>query len=131
MAAALSRDIASNNNLGSILIDEGLYERAITVLTSNLQTLKDQYDIGLRYRSCHTGVSKDGYVFEGHIPAKLVQRFLADPPEGAIGLAVPGMPVGSPGMEVGDKFMAYQVLLLMKDGSVKVYETVSSKDSQY
>ena len=68
-----------------------------------------------------TAVSSDGYVFEGHVPAHVIQRFLTDPPNNAIGLAVPGMPVGSPGMEVGDRFDPYDVLLLRTDGSSEVY----------
>ena len=69
----------------------------------NLNKLKSDNGISPRYQSCHTAVSKDGYVFEGHIPADIIQRFLANSPLNAIGLAVPGMPVGSPGMEVGSR----------------------------
>ena len=46
-----------------------------------------------------TVVTTDGYVFEGHVPAKYMAQFLENPPVQAMGLAVPGMPVGSPGME--------------------------------
>ena len=70
--------------------------------------------------------SSQGYVFEGHIPAKFISRFLASPPKDAIGLTVPAMPVGSPGMEYQDKFMPYQVLLLKNDGSSQVYAQVNS-----
>jgi hypothetical protein len=58
------------------------------------------------------------------VPAKFVSQFLANPPKGAIGLAVPGMPVGSPGMEMGTKFMPYQVLLLKADGSHEVFADI-------
>ena len=74
-------------------------------------------------QSCHTGVSADGYFFEGHIPAKFVTAFLANPPENAAGLAVPGMPAGSPGMEMGDRFNPYSVILVKKDGTTEVYAT--------
>src|SRR5690606_10112131 len=69
----------------------------------NLQALKRELGIGAEHASCHTGVSDSGYVFEGHLPAKLVRRFLQQPPEGALGLAVPRMPIGSPGMEMGER----------------------------
>jgi hypothetical protein len=97
----------------------------------NMSAVKERYDISTRYRSCHTGVSKDGFVFEGHVPAKFVKRFLANPPANAIGLAVPGMPVGSPGMEVEDKFMAYEVLVINRDGTSEVFAFVSNAAEQH
>lgn len=90
----------------------------------NLTQLKADKGLKPEYRSCHTAVSKEGYVFEGHVPAEFVQQFLAAPPEGALGLSVPGMPVGSPGMEMGDRKDTYQVLQLNLDGSAQVYATV-------
>ena len=70
-------------------------------------------------------MSNEGnYVFEGHIPADIVRRFLQSPPEGAIGLTVPGMPAGSPGMEYGDQHAAYDVLMLLKNGGTAVYQHV-------
>lgn len=92
---------------------------------TNLNKIKSDKGIAPRYQSCHTAVTNDGYVFEGHIPGSVIRRFLAAPPEDAIGLAVPGMPVGSPGMEVGDRFDPYDVLLLKKDGSSEVYQHIS------
>ncbi|MBV1788016.1 DUF411 domain-containing protein [Marinobacterium sp. D7] len=97
----------------------------------NLNAIKDEHGIAANMRSCHTAVSKEGYVFEGHVPAKLVKRFLAAPPEGALGLAVPGMPLGSPGMEMGDRFQAYPVVLLNKDGSFQLYEKIEQPSQQY
>lgn len=97
----------------------------------NLTQLK--LDMGLQgqYHSCHTAVSEQGYLFEGHVPAKLMQRFLEQPPADALGLAVPGMPMGSPGMEVDDRFSPYQVLLVKKDGSYEVYATIDEQAEQY
>tara|TARA_R110001592_G_scaffold254129_6_gene517546 strand:+ start:1817 stop:2365 length:549 start_codon:yes stop_codon:yes gene_type:complete len=86
----------------------------------NLNAIKKEFGIQPRYQSCHTGVV-DGYIFEGHIPASLVERFLEEKPGDAIGLAVPGMPVGSPGMEMEERFDSYDVLLLKSDGSSEVY----------
>jgi hypothetical protein len=69
--------------------------------------------------SCHTAIVK-GYVIEGHVPAAEIKRLLAEKPK-AKGLAVPGMPMGSPGME-GPVKDAYDVLLVKKDGSSEVYK---------
>lgn len=92
----------------------------------DLNQIKNNFSIQPRYQSCHTAVSKEGYVFEGHVPADLISRYLAAPPADSIGLAVPGMPVGSPGMEMGDRHDDYDVLLLKKDGSSEVYEHVTA-----
>ena len=90
----------------------------------NLDEIKKMYGIKPQYRSCHTAVSKDGYIFEGHIPSKYITQFLSENHPNAIGLSVPGMPMGSPGMEVGDRFMPYDVLILYKDGSSNVFAEV-------
>ena len=90
----------------------------------NLDEIKKMYGIKPQYRSCHTAVSKDGYIFEGHIPSKYITQFLSENHPNAIGLSVPGMPMGSPGMEVGDRFMPYDVLILYKDGSSNLFAEV-------
>jgi len=113
---------------------EHLQQQGFSVETqnsNNLSAIKDQFSIGKQYRSCHTAVSKDNYVFEGHIPAKVIAQFLKERPKGALGLAVPGMPVGSPGMEVKNKFLPYQVLLLKQDGSSSTYTKINRQFSQY
>ena len=97
----------------------------------NINALKQEKGIKRRFQSCHTGVSERGYVFEGHIPARFINEFLASPPNNSIGLSVPGMPVGSPGMEVDDKFLPYKILTLMKDGSVEVFKEIKNMNEQY
>lgn len=72
-----------------------------------------------RYGSCHTALV-EGYVVEGHVPAEEVRRLLATRPD-AIGLTVPGMPVGSPGMEMGSQRDPYDVLLVRADGQASVF----------
>jgi len=82
--------------------------------------------VDLRYGACHTAVV-GGYAIEGHVPAREIKRLLRDRPV-AIGLAVPGMPIGSPGMdgpEYGGRKDAYEVLLLTKDGRASVYHAYS------
>ena len=93
----------------------------------NLEDIKKMYGIKPQYRSCHTAVSKGGYIFEGHIPSRYITQFLSENHPNAIGLSVPGMPLGSPGMEVGNRFMAYDVLILFKDGTSNVYAEIRGK----
>jgi len=69
---------------------------------ANLSPLKISKGIAPQYRSCHTAISEDGYVFEGHVPAKFIKQFLTEKPKNALGLSVPAMPIGTPGMEMGD-----------------------------
>jgi hypothetical protein len=68
--------------------------------------------------SCHTALI-DGYVIEGHVPVEDIRRLLAERPN-ARGLAAPGMPMGSPGMEVGAP-ERYDVVLIGRDGSTRVF----------
>lgn len=80
--------------------------------------------VGLQYGSCHTGLI-GGYAIEGHVPAREIHRLLKERPK-AVGLAVPAMPIGSPGMdgpEYGKQKDPYDVLLLAKDGSASVYQS--------
>ena len=94
----------------------------------DLNAIKEKFGIAPQYQSCHTGVSSDGYVFEGHVPARLIKQFLQEKPVDAIGLAVPGMPIGSPGMEMDDRITPYDVLLLHKNGNVSVYAHVDAQE---
>ncbi|SEA46501.1 DUF411 domain-containing protein [Microbulbifer marinus] len=97
----------------------------------DLNGVKSRHQIEPRHQSCHTSVSTEGYVFEGHVPAKLIRQFLQNPPAGARGLAVPAMPLGSPGMEVEDRFTPYNVVLLNSDGSESVYARIDSIEQQH
>ncbi|MFV1885296.1 MAG: DUF411 domain-containing protein [Balneola sp.] len=86
----------------------------------NLNEIKAENGITRELASCHTAFV-DGYIVEGHVPIEDVQRLLKERPE-AIGLTVPGMPIGSPGMEVpGREADNYDVLLIAKDGSTTVF----------
>ncbi len=111
-----------------------LQEEGIDTIVQDMDSLDDikqQFKLGPELQSCHTGVSSDGYFFEGHIPAKFIRQFLQNPPEGAAGLTVPGMPIGSPGMEVGDRFNPYDVFLVKNDGTTKVFASISSAQEQF
>lgn len=102
---------------------EHLQASGFTVRTTNqddLSQLKAKHRIPPKAQSCHTGLV-DGYVLEGHVPAADVHRLLKERPA-VLGLAVPGMPIGSPGMEVsGMKPHAFDVLAFDKQGGTKVF----------
>ncbi len=72
-----------------------------------------------RLRSCHTGEA-GGYFVEGHVPASDVERLLRERPD-ARGIAVPGMPMGSPGMEMGGRRESYRTLLVDRGGAISVF----------
>ena len=75
----------------------------------DIEVIKDQQGVLSKLRSCHTGIV-DGYTIEGHVPAMDIKRLLAERPI-AKGVSVPGMPVGSPGMEDGTTKEPYSVIL--------------------
>lgn len=83
--------------------------------------MQHKLDLGVpvEVSSCHTGLI-DGYFLEGHVPAADIRKLLAERPD-ARGLAVPGMPYGSPGMGPESKREAYDVLLIRKDGNAEVF----------
>ena len=81
---------------------------------------KEKYGVPLDLASCHTGVV-DGVAIEGHVPADLIDKLLAEKSKTAKALIVPGMPVGSPGMEAGGHKDAYQVILVDTRGKRTVY----------
>ena len=83
--------------------------RVVVTDIADLRPIKNKFGIVPELRACHTAVI-DGYVIEGHVPATEVVRLLKDRPN-AIGLAVPGMPIGSPGMEQGSRRDPFQVIL--------------------
>ncbi len=83
----------------------------------DLRFIKSISGVKQQYASCHTAVI-DGYVVEGHVPVADIERMLKEKPD-IIGISAPGMPVGSPGMEQGNRRDDYDVISLEKDGSFK------------
>jgi hypothetical protein len=97
----------------------------------DILAIKYQHGIEGKLQSCHTAVdATSGYVFEGHVPAGAIKQFLSNPPVGAKGLSVPGMPTGSPGMEMGDRFSAYQIVQINEDQPPSLYMNVRSQSEQ-
>jgi hypothetical protein len=92
---------------------------AVTVLdVEDVDPIKARHGVPERLASCHTALV-DGYVIEGHVPADVIKRFLAERPD-ALGLAAPGMPGGSPGME-GAEREPYDVVMFDRQGGTSVY----------
>lgn len=106
----------------SHMAENGVELKVTEVDQTALVAVKRENGISEKHASCHTARIGD-YAIEGHVPASAVKRLLAEKPD-AVGLAVPGMPAGSPGMETGGPGEAYDVLLIKKDGSSEVFEHV-------
>lgn len=87
--------------------------------TDNLNPIKREAGLTPALASCHTAFV-NGYAIEGHVPASDIRRLIEQAPK-ARGLTVPGMPVGSPGMEMGDRQDTYQVLLYNDEGQTRVF----------
>ncbi|MBK9978146.1 MAG: DUF411 domain-containing protein [Gemmatimonadetes bacterium] len=100
--------------------DSGFQAEVIDVTDVALQQRKSKLGVGPRLASCHTAIV-NGYVVEGHVPAADIKRMLSEKPA-IIGIAAPGMPVGSPGMEVpGGRKDTYDVVAFSKGGATRVF----------
>ncbi|MEL7417118.1 MAG: DUF411 domain-containing protein [Cyanobacteria bacterium J06555_3] len=95
------------------------------IKTDEMEALKQKHNIPPELASCHTTII-DGYVMEGHIPADDIKRFLTEQPDNMVGLAVPGMPIGTPGMEAKDIKQPFQVLAFNDKGEVEVFNEYES-----
>ena len=92
--------------------------------------IRERLGVDRKYGSCHTALV-GGYAIEGHVPVKEIRRLLKEK-HAALGLAVPGMPVGSPGMDggpYGKRKDPYSVMLLTKDGGATVYQRYEGSKS--
>ena len=90
-----------------------------SVNTNDMDTVKQHYRIPKSVKSCHTAIV-NGYVLEGHVPANDVKKFLSERKD-VLGLAVPGMPIGSPGMEMGSRLDRYAVITFDDEGNVEIF----------
>lgn len=99
-------------------------QKAVIVNSTDMTAIKDKQGVPQALRSCHT-VLVGGYVIEGHVPAKEIARLLREKPKGVKGLAVAGMPMGSPGMEHGDHREAYKVMTFGSGGQ-RVYASYAA-----
>lgn len=103
--------------------EAGFELRARDLRQDALNQLKAQAGITRALASCHTAFA-GGYFIEGHVPAADVRRLLAEAPD-ALGLTVPGMPVGSPGMEMGDQRDPFDTLLVRPGGATEIFQSYS------
>ena len=99
----------------------GFHVKSKNVTYGELAGLKRQYGIPLELSSCHTAFINN-YFVEGHVPAKDIKALIFEKPE-ASGLSVPNMPLGSPGMEMGDQKDPYDTLLVKSNGSSRVFRS--------
>lgn len=102
-------------------------QKSVIVNSPDMAAIKDKQGVPQALRSCHT-VLVGGYVIEGHVPAKEIARLLREKPKGVKGLAVAGMPTGSPGMEHGGHREAYKVMTFGTGGQ-RVYASYAASGS--
>jgi hypothetical protein len=91
------------------------------ILTEDVQAVKQKYGISAAVSSCQTAIV-DGYIVEGHVPANDIINLLKTRPK-IVGISVPGMPMGTPGMEMGGKKDAYKVMSFDKENDYKVFNS--------
>ncbi|PSR16020.1 metal-binding protein [filamentous cyanobacterium CCP3] len=89
------------------------------IVTEDMVAVKARYGVPEALASCHTALV-DGYVIEGHVPATDVQRLLSEEPD-VLGIAAPGMPMGSPGMDMGDRVDPYTVVSFTQTGETATF----------
>lgn len=104
---------------------EGLNAAIKVVDAANMAAVKAKYRVPAALQSCHTAIV-GGYVIEGHVPAADIARLLKARPDGVTGLAVAGMPMGSPGMEHGSHRQAYKVIAFGPGGQ-KIFASYGAK----
>ena len=91
------------------------------IVTDDVQAIKKKYGVSDEMASCHTAIV-DGYVIEGHVPASDIMKLLKTKPKIA-GIAVPGMPSGTPGMEMGDRKDAYNIMSFDKENHYEIFNS--------
>jgi len=126
-AEALEFEVAKTQSCGCCLAWIEMLESAGHSVESRnlpmatLMQYKVENGIGPDMTSCHTA-EVAGYIIEGHVPVEDIERLAKEKPD-AVGLAVPGMPVGSPGMEYGEGREAFDVYLVKADGKTEVFNS--------
>jgi len=95
------------------------------IVTDDVQAIKNKYGVSDAMASCHTAIV-GGYVIEGHVPANDIMKLLKTKPK-IVGIAVPGMPSGTPGMEMGDRKDAYNVMSFDKENHYEIFNSYEGK----
>jgi hypothetical protein len=91
------------------------------IRTGELKAIQDKYGVPQELASCHTAIV-DGYIVEGHVPADDIRKLLQTKPK-IIGIAVPAMPIGTPGMEMGDEKEAYEVMSFDREKHYQIFNS--------
>jgi hypothetical protein len=94
------------------------------IVSNDVQAIKNKYGVSEEMASCHTAVV-DGYVIEGHVPANDIMNLLKTKPK-IVGIAVPGMPKGTPGMEIGGGKEPYNVMSFDRENHYQVFNSYQS-----
>jgi len=89
------------------------------IISNDMSAIKKKYGVPANLASCHTAIV-DGYVVEGHVPAADIEKMLETKPN-IVGISAPGMPMGSPGMEMGGRADDFDVVSFDKAGHVEVF----------
>ncbi|KTE34044.1 MULTISPECIES: DUF411 domain-containing protein [unclassified Sphingopyxis] len=110
------------------LVKSSFGAKVTVVNAADMDAVKDKQGVPQALRSCHT-VLVGGYVIEGHVPAKEIARLLKEKPKGVKGLAVAGMPTGSPGMEYRNIREAYKVMTFGPGGQ-RVYASYAASGAR-
>jgi len=126
-AAAVAADIAVHRDPGcgccekwAAQLREQFHRPVVTIDEKKRADFRRAHGVPAALASCHTALI-DGMVFEGHVPVDDIKRVLAARPKGVIGLAVKGMPMGSPGMEQGGRKQPFNTMAFTKDGKQTVF----------
>ena len=110
------------------------FSKNITIQEENhhdMNAIKAEHGVPQQAASCHTAVDEHGFVYEGHVPPKMVEDYgNGARSHNGKGLVVPGMPIGSVGMDYDDRFQPYVVYELLENGSGRVYAEIDSKETQ-
>ena len=109
------------------MISAGFKAEVIFVNDEDLRLIKSQLAIPVDLSSCHTATI-GRYFIEGHVPAEDIRRLLIERPK-ALGLSVPGMPIGSPGMEMGNNKEPFDTLLVFENGETQVFNSHTPQTS--
>lgn len=97
-------------------VEHGMKSEVASVDSTEMPKIKTERGVPQELWSCHT-MEVDGYVIEGHVPADAIAKLLRERPAGVTGLSVPGMPLGSPGMEAGNRIQPYDVIAFGPEGT--------------
>jgi len=101
----------------------------IDILTHDMANVKDTVKLPRKLSSCHTAII-DGYIIEGHVPATDIERLIAEKPD-ITGLSVPNMPVGTPGMEMGNRKDDYNVFAFSPNDKISIFQQYLHQQTEH